>query len=177
MTEVDISQRSVSTSYISFPETDASLQHSYHSLCDQEISWDCKSNISSYYSSPESLSQEEDAHVQSENPLLQQQSLQNYSVFVDDCIENSNSRKWQSDSPSTCSKISSKEESDLESMLEGRYESLEPLNEENSIAIQGQRLENKEDSECVEGDSFPLCYASFELLRYLHKISKQAQKI
>ena len=29
---------------------------------------------------------------------------------------------------------------------------------------------------CVEGDIFPLCYTSFELLRYLCKMSNQAQK-
>ena len=52
-----------------------------------------------------------------------------------------------------------------------------PVNEENSIAIQGQKAENKEDSECVESDSFPLCYASFELLRLILKISKKVQKL
>ena len=105
------------------------------------------------------MSQERDAHVQSESTLLQQQFLQNYNVYVDDCIENSNSGKWQSASPSTCSKISSKDESYLKSRLEGRYESSEPVNEENSIAIQGQGDENRDDSECAEGDNFPLCYA------------------
>ena len=30
---------------------------------------------------------------------------------------------------------------------------------------------------CVEGDHFTLCYASFELLRYLRKISKKSQNI
>ena len=64
--EVDIDQSSVSTNYISFPEANDSLQHSCHSLCDQERSWDCKSNPSSYYSAPASLSQEDDAPVQSE---------------------------------------------------------------------------------------------------------------
>ena len=93
LTEVDIDQSSASTSYISLPEIDDDLQHSCHSLCDQERSWDCKSNISSYYSAPESLSQEEDAPVQSENPLLQQRYLQNYSFSMDDCIENFESRQ------------------------------------------------------------------------------------
>ena len=51
------------------------------------------------------------------------------------------------------------------------------VNEKSSIAIQGQRDENREDSECDEGDSFPLCYVSFKLMRYLCKISKQAQKL
>ena len=52
-----------------------------------------------------------------------------------------------------------------------------PVNEENSIAIQGQKAENGEDSECAESDSLPLCYALFELLRYLRKISKKAKKL
>ena len=52
-----------------------------------------------------------------------------------------------------------------------------PVNEGNSIANQGQRAENREDNECVEGDSFPVCYDSFEFLRYLRKISKKAQKL
>ena len=34
LAEVDIDQSSVSTSYISLPETDDDLQHSFHSLCD-----------------------------------------------------------------------------------------------------------------------------------------------
>ena len=62
-------------------------------------------------------------------PLFQQQSLQNYSVSVDDCIENFDSGKWKYDNPSTCYEISSKEESYLESRLEGRYENSEPFNE------------------------------------------------
>ena len=37
LTEVDIDQSSVSTSYISLPKTDDNLQHSYHSLCDQAL--------------------------------------------------------------------------------------------------------------------------------------------
>ena len=117
LTEVGISQSSVSTSYISFPETNDSLKHSCHYLCDQEISWDYKSNPSWYLSTPEILPHKETAHVQWENTLLQQQLLQNYDVYVDDYIENYHHGKWKSDSPSTCSKISSKEESDLESML------------------------------------------------------------
>ena len=40
--EVDIDKSSVSTSYISLPETDDDLQHSCHSLCDQERGWDCQ---------------------------------------------------------------------------------------------------------------------------------------
>ena len=101
-------------------------------------SWDCKSNPSSYYSTLEIFPQEEDAPVQLEIPLLQQQFLQRPAIdFV----------------------------------------SSVPVDEENSIVVQDQKVENKEDNECVEGDSFPLCYASFELLRHLHKISKQAKKL
>ena len=48
-----------------------------------------------------------------------------------------------------------------------------PVNAENFVAIQGQRVENIEDSECAGSDSFPLCYSSFELLRYILQISKQ----
>ena len=114
LTEVDISQSLVSTNYASFSEADDTLQHSCHYLCDQERNWGCKSNPSSYLSTPQILPHEETAHVQSENTLLQQQFLQNYNVYVDDCIENSNYGKGKSDSPSTCSEISSKEESDLE---------------------------------------------------------------
>ena len=51
------------------------------------------------------------------------------------------------------------------------------VNEENSIEIQVQEAENIDDSECAEGDSLPLCYASFELLRYICKIPKKAQKL
>ena len=47
------------------------------------------------------------------------------------------------------------------------------VHEENSIAFQGQKDENREDSGCTESDSFPLCYASFELLRHIIQISKQ----
>ena len=96
---------------------------------------------------------------------------------MDDCTENSHSRKWKSDSPSVCSEISSKEKYDLESELEERYESLDPVNEGNSIAVQGQRAENRKDSECAGSDNFPLCYSSFELLRHILQISKQKQKI
>ena len=49
------------------------------------------------------------------------------------------------------------------------------VNEENAIAIQGQKVENREYSGFDESDSFTLCYASFELLRHMLKISKQEQ--
>ena len=52
----------------------------------------------------------------------------------------------------------------------------ETVDEENSIAIQGQRAENREDSECAGSDSFPLCYSSFKPLRHILQISKQKQE-
>ena len=67
---------------------------------------------------------------------------------MDDIIQHSDFEKWQSDSPSACFEILSKEESNLKLGLEGRYESFEPLIEENSIANQGQKDENIEDNVC-----------------------------
>ena len=120
LTEIDISQNFVSTCYISLPEINDSLQHSCQSFCDQEGSWDCQSNFSSYHSTSEIWLQEEAAHVQSENTLLQQQFLQSYNTFVVDYIENSNSGKYQSYNPSTCtfSVIARKEESNFELIVE-----------------------------------------------------------
>ena len=60
----DISQSFVSTNYVSFLEADDTLQNSFHSLCDQERSWDCKSNPPSYISTPKIFPHEETAHVQ-----------------------------------------------------------------------------------------------------------------
>ena len=91
---------------------------------------------------------------------------------MDDYIENSKSGKWQTNIPSTCSEISSKEESYLESELEERYESSDPIHEENSIAVQGQRAENREDSKCAGSDCLLLCSSSFELMRHMLQISK-----
>ena len=71
LTESDISQNSDSTSYISFSETDDSLQHSCQSLCGQEGSGEYHLDCPSYHSAPEILSQKEDVPVQSEIPLLQ----------------------------------------------------------------------------------------------------------
>ena len=47
------------------------------------------------------------------------------------------------------------------------------FSEENMIVIRGQKAEKREDNECVEGDSLPLCYSSFELLRQRLKASKK----
>ena len=85
LTKVDISQNSDFANYFYFPKTDDRLQHSFSSLCDQERSWDFKSNPSSYYSALESVSQEEDSLAQSEVSLLQQQFLQRQNVFYEEC--------------------------------------------------------------------------------------------
>ena len=53
---------------------------------------------------------------------------------------------------------------------------LEPVSEKNMITIQGEKDENREDSECVECDCFPLCYSSFKFLRHTLKTSKQKHK-
>ena len=37
--------------------------------------------------------------------------------------------------------------------------------EENQVVTRSQKAEIREDSECAEGDSLPLCYFSFELIR------------
>ena len=51
------------------------------------------------------------------------------------------------------------------------------VNEENSIAIQGQKDENREDSEYDEGDSLLLCYDSFELLRCIRKYLRKHKNL
>ena len=48
-----------------------------------------------------------------------------------------------------------------------------PVSEENLTVIQSQKAEKREDNECTEGDSLPLCYSSFELIRQILKASKQ----
>ena len=52
-----------------------------------------------------------------------------------------------------------------------------PASDENLTAIQSQKVEKREDNECVEGDSLPFCYSSFELIRQILKASKHKQKI
>ena len=49
-------------------------------------------------------------------------------------------------------------------------------NEENQVAIQSQKVETRKDGECARGDSLPLCYSSFELIRHMVKSSIQKQK-
>ena len=85
LTKIDMSQSSDSTSYLSFPEAKNSLQHSFQSFFDQEGSWECHSDCPSYHSASEILLQEEAAHVQSENTLLQQQFLQRHNMFYEEC--------------------------------------------------------------------------------------------
>ena len=111
--EIDISQNFDSTSYNYFPEIDDKSRRSCQSLCDQEGSREYHPDCPSYHSTPKFFPYEDTSHVKSKNTLLQQQFLQNYNVSVDDYIENSNSGKWKSDSPSTCSEISSKEEPNI----------------------------------------------------------------
>ena len=45
-------------------------------------------------------------------------------------------------------------------------------NGENQATIQIQKVETGEDGECARGDSLPLCYSSFELIRHMIKASK-----
>ena len=59
-----------------------------------------------------------------------------------------------------------------ESVIEPRYS-----NGENQAAIQSQKVETGKDGKCVKGDSLPLCYSSFELIRHMIKTSKQKQKL
>ena len=122
LTEMDISQNFDSTSYISFSEPDDSLQNYCRYLCVQEGSWECHSDCPSYHLASEILWQEEDAPVQLEITLMQQQSLESYNACVIDYTEDDNSGKSQSCSPSTCSfsENASKEKSDFEIVVEGR---------------------------------------------------------
>ena len=121
LAEVDIDQSSVSTSYISLPETNDDLQDSCHSLCDQERGCDYKSNPFSYYSTSEILLQEEASPSQSENLFSQLQSLESYNACAIDYKEDGNSGKSQSCCPSTCSfsENASKGKSDFEIVVEG----------------------------------------------------------
>ena len=75
-----------------------------------------------YYSTSEFLLQEEISLSQSENSFSQLQSLESYNACVIDYIEDDDSRKSQSCSPSTClfSENASKEKSDFEFLVEGR---------------------------------------------------------
>ena len=120
MTESDIRQNFDLVSHISFSEFDENLQHPCQSLCNQERSWDCQSNTSSYHSTYESLLKKGASHFQSENTLLQQQSPQNYNDYVADNIEDSNCVKFQSHSLSACSvyEITCIEESKFDSIIE-----------------------------------------------------------
>ena len=50
-------------------------------------------------------------------------------------------------------------------------------NGENKVAIQSQRADIGKDNKCAEGDSLPLCYSSFELIRHKIKASKRKHKL
>ena len=83
--------------------------------------WDYQSNPSSYYSTSKFLLQEEASPSQSENSFSQHQYIESYNACVIDYIEDDDSRKSQSGSPSTSlfSENASKEKSDFEIMVEG----------------------------------------------------------
>ena len=100
--EVDMSRNSDSTSHTSFPDIDKNLQYSRQFLCDQEGISNCQSNPSSDYSTSEIWLQEEATRFQSEILFCQEKSLQSYNTFVIEYIENINSRKYHSCSPSKC---------------------------------------------------------------------------
>ena len=51
-----------------------------------------------------------------------------------------------------------------------------PSDEKSQSAMQNQEVEVRKDDEGIGGDSLPLCYASFELIRHIIKGSKQKQK-
>jgi len=48
-----------------------------------------------------------------------------------------------------------------------------PVNEENQIAIHDHNSENRVASEHAEGDCFPLCFSSFELLKQRFRVTNQ----
>ena len=51
-----------------------------------------------------------------------------------------------------------------------------PFDEKNQSAKQNQEVEMRKDNEGTGGDSLPLCYASFELIRHIIKASKKRKK-
>ena len=51
-----------------------------------------------------------------------------------------------------------------------------PSDKRNQSAMQNQAIKVGKYDEGTGGDSLPLCYASFELIRHMVKASKQKQK-
>ena len=51
-----------------------------------------------------------------------------------------------------------------------------PADEKNQDAMKSQKVEARKDNKGTGGDTLPLCYASFELIRHMIKASKQKQK-
>ena len=51
------------------------------------------------------------------------------------------------------------------------------VSEQNLIAIQGQKNENKVDSKHVKSDGLPLCFSSFEWLKERLKVSDQNRNL
>ena len=68
------------------------------------------------------------------------------------------------------------EEEYLDAILEEPVIEPRSANGENQAAIQSQKVETGKDGKCAEGDSLPLCYSSFELIRHMIKASKQKKK-
>ena len=50
-------------------------------------------------------------------------------------------------------------------------------NGESQATMQSQEVGIGKDDKCVEGDSLPLCYSSFELIRHMIKASKKKHKL
>ena len=65
----------------------------------------------------------------------------------------------------------------LESILEEPVIEPRYANGENQAAIQSQKVETGKDDKCDEGDSLPLCYSSFELIRHMIKTSNKKHKL
>ena len=68
------------------------------------------------------------------------------------------------------------EEEHLQNILDELDVETKPTNERNQDAMQSQKVEVGKDDKGTGGDSLPLCYASFELIRHMIKASKQKKK-
>ena len=68
------------------------------------------------------------------------------------------------------------EEEDLQNVPNEPAIETTPSDERSQSAMQNQEVGVRKDDEGTGGDSLPLCYASFELIRHIIKASKQNQK-
>ena len=68
------------------------------------------------------------------------------------------------------------EEYYLRAILEEPIIEPRSTNGKNQAAMQSQKVKTRKDGKCVEGDSLPLCYFSFELIQHMIKSSKQKHK-